>query len=426
MKVFWSWQSDTPGNIGRHFVRDSLLAAIRELKQPEDVEEPVERDRKDALHLDHDRQGVTGSPDLFQTILNKIDASAVFVADVTPVSTILAKTVNEKTTPEKRNMNPNVAIELGYALKALSSFNVLMVLNTHYGDREFLPFDLAHKSGPIMFHLAPNADKAARDKEAAMLKRQLVNALRLFLNPAHGSTTAAAPIFNETPKTLSAAAYYQANETLAAFGEESDRVEYGYPDGNGFYLRLIPRAPLERPLPKIVLRQEIQKAGLRALWRNPSGMFATNRYGAIVVEPHSVKGGPLKASTQLFGNGEIWGVAPWLLKFNDHGRFIPGKAFEDTYRQTLGLYVAFMSKNLGIQPPYTVAAGAVGLSGFNLIIDPNGTDPFGPFYDDEFGTRLVLNDTSQAAIDAVLLRAFEELFTLSGYPRPQRLFEFPA
>src|ERR1043166_4613519 len=91
MKIFWSWQSDTPGKTGRHFVRQTLLDAIRDLKQPEDVEEPTERERKDALHLDQDRQGIPGSPDLFRTILEKIDA-----------------------------------IELGYALKALSDRNVLM------------------------------------------------------------------------------------------------------------------------------------------------------------------------------------------------------------------------------------------------------------------------------------------------------------
>jgi len=33
MKVFWSWQSDTPGKIGRHFVRDALQAAIERLKE---------------------------------------------------------------------------------------------------------------------------------------------------------------------------------------------------------------------------------------------------------------------------------------------------------------------------------------------------------------------------------------------------------
>ncbi|WFU70630.1 hypothetical protein [Bradyrhizobium sp. CB2312] len=87
MKIFWSWQSDTPGRIGRHFVRDALKLVIEELKQARDVEEPTAAETCEGIHLDHDRQGVSGSPDLARTIFDKIDRSAVFVADVTSVGT---------------------------------------------------------------------------------------------------------------------------------------------------------------------------------------------------------------------------------------------------------------------------------------------------------------------------------------------------
>ena len=29
MKIFWSWQSDTPGKTGRHFVRDALKMPLK-------------------------------------------------------------------------------------------------------------------------------------------------------------------------------------------------------------------------------------------------------------------------------------------------------------------------------------------------------------------------------------------------------------
>ena len=64
MKIFWSWQSDTPGKIGRFLVRDALQEAIEQLKQAPDIEEPTAQANRDALHLDHDMKGVTGSPDL--------------------------------------------------------------------------------------------------------------------------------------------------------------------------------------------------------------------------------------------------------------------------------------------------------------------------------------------------------------------------
>jgi hypothetical protein len=75
MKIFWSWQSDTPGNTGRHFIRKALLDAIAVLKQPEDIEEPTQVENRESMHLDQDRQGVTGSPDLVNTILDKIEKS---------------------------------------------------------------------------------------------------------------------------------------------------------------------------------------------------------------------------------------------------------------------------------------------------------------------------------------------------------------
>ena len=52
MKVFWSWQADTPGKIGRHFVRDAISEAIELLKTDKDIIEPDEREARDALELD--------------------------------------------------------------------------------------------------------------------------------------------------------------------------------------------------------------------------------------------------------------------------------------------------------------------------------------------------------------------------------------
>jgi hypothetical protein len=67
------------------------------------------------MHLDQDRQNVTGSPPLADTIKRKIRGSRVFIGDVTPVSKI-PKRKGVKDSREKRNMNPNAAIELGYSL----------------------------------------------------------------------------------------------------------------------------------------------------------------------------------------------------------------------------------------------------------------------------------------------------------------------
>ena len=174
MKVFWSWQSDTPGKIGRHFVRDALGAAIKQLKETPEIEEPTEREARSAMHLDHDRKGIPGSPDLARVILEKIEQSAVFVADVTSVAMTTTQT-NE--TQRKKVIDPNVAIELGYALHALGDRALLMVMNEHYGSRADLPFDLQTKAGPILFNLAPDWEACATrfDREGEALLAARVN-----------------------------------------------------------------------------------------------------------------------------------------------------------------------------------------------------------------------------------------------------------
>ena len=175
VKVFWSWQSDHPGQISRHFVREALELAILELSQSPEVQE-AQRE----VSLDHDRKGVSGSPDLASTILDKIRASDVIVADVTPVGATGGEA-------GKKLINSNVAIELGYSLGTLSDRRLIMVMNTYFGNLADLPFDLRHKAGPIIYSLAPEADKAVRDKVKKQLSGALKAALREMLaliNPA--------------------------------------------------------------------------------------------------------------------------------------------------------------------------------------------------------------------------------------------------
>jgi hypothetical protein len=62
MKSFGLGSPIPPGKIGRHFVRETLEEAIAELKQTPGVEEPTAQERREDLHLEHDRKGVPGNP----------------------------------------------------------------------------------------------------------------------------------------------------------------------------------------------------------------------------------------------------------------------------------------------------------------------------------------------------------------------------
>jgi hypothetical protein len=174
MKVFWSWQSDTDGNIGRHFLRDTLEECIQELSTGSQLEEAERGADFEGLHIDHDRKGVPGSPDLARLIFEKIEASVAFIVDVTPVGCVDAATGDDG----KRLINSNVAIELGYALAKLGDRSIIMVMNSHYGEHAHLPFDLRAKAGPILFKLAPQAEKTEIAAQKRLLKGTLRSALR--------------------------------------------------------------------------------------------------------------------------------------------------------------------------------------------------------------------------------------------------------
>lgn len=418
MKIFWSWQSDTPGKTGRHFVRAALLDAINMLKQPDEIEEPTQAENRESMHLDQDRQDVTGSPGLADTIKRKIEASAVFVADITPVSRI-PKRRGVKGSREKRNMNPNVAIELGYALSALKEERLLLVLNAHYGSREFIPFDLQHLGGPIIYDLGPNASNEEIAAEHEKLRGQFVAALRGYLKES--SAAGVEPMFPSVPATTTAAVWFKPGEVLAQFDGET---RYGFEDDKGVYLKVSPRVSLSRPFTTGELYGMARQSQFGLLYRQQAGITHHNSRGAILMEPVSGSGGRLRAATQLFHNGEIWGIGRDLLVDNEYGKLIPVRMLEGAMRETLARNVEFMQSRLQISPPYNVEFGAAGINGYSLVIDSTIDNPY-EIRDDTFTDMFVMTDTSPAGIAAALLRIYEAFFRLTGYPRPANLFGFP-
>jgi len=171
MKLFWSWQSDNHQPSGRYFVRDVLGALAEELNsEAEDAERPDQSEDEaqgdsGRVSVDHDTLGVGGSPPIADTILRKIREAAVFLADVTPVG----KTKGGKFLP-----NPNVMIELGYALKVLEHRRIVLVMNQAEGGAlKHLPFDLRHWRAPVTYSLSRDATDEQREEVGTQLKASL-------------------------------------------------------------------------------------------------------------------------------------------------------------------------------------------------------------------------------------------------------------
>ncbi|WP_157774942.1 hypothetical protein [Melittangium boletus] len=171
--IFWSWQADSDATVNRNFIGDCLLRAAKKVGKSESI----------VLTVDRDTQGVGGSPSIAETILKKIRSSDVFVFDAT----------HAYRTPRPAP-NPNVALELGYALAVLGENRVIGVRNTAGTRRnEEPPFDFRHRRWPIDYELRPLmhlARMAARRSEIfarpfharrAAVRDELVKALEQAL-----------------------------------------------------------------------------------------------------------------------------------------------------------------------------------------------------------------------------------------------------
>lgn len=150
-KIFYSWQATLDGSANRNLIRSSLVKAIDSLNEEFAV------DGRDETTLDSDTANKPGSPDIIRTILAKIEAATIFVADIT--------LVNES------QPNSNVMFELGYALKALGEDNIILLFNEHYGSTRDLPFDLGLKRA-MLYRCDP------ADEERAPIRKELAGRLK--------------------------------------------------------------------------------------------------------------------------------------------------------------------------------------------------------------------------------------------------------
>lgn len=209
LKIFYSWQSDHSNLTNRTFIQDALEKATKLLRNDDSLEvNPV---------IDRDTKDEPGSPDIVHSIFQKIEQSAVFVCDVT----IINDESDKRPTP-----NPNVLIELGYALKALGQARVLLVMNTSYGEIKKLPFDLDHRRVITYgFHETDNSLTRKNEKgkegcvkqiEKGILVKKLESNLKTIL--AHHSLGK-----DETSKTsqelleesfANSASYFQVKQTV--------------------------------------------------------------------------------------------------------------------------------------------------------------------------------------------------------------------
>jgi hypothetical protein len=213
-RIFYSWQSDSPRNTNRNFIFTALEKAVEEVKNDETIPiEPV---------IDRDTLGVAGSPDISESIFSKIEESSVFVCDIS-----IIEPGSLKKTP-----NPNVLVELGYAIKVLGWNRIIMVMNTEYGDPTCLPFDLRSKR---VLTYTINSSEPEKAPVRNGLKKTLVAALKLiFENEGKREVYEAANEPSPNHKEIDGKLFNQFKEVLPSSGsihfiDEQNMAGFSWP-----------------------------------------------------------------------------------------------------------------------------------------------------------------------------------------------------
>jgi hypothetical protein len=203
--VFYSWQSDLPNSTNRGLIQDALERATKRIRTDDSVTvEPV---------VDRDTQNVPGAPDIAHTIFQKIEKATAFVADVSIINPGLGRP-----TP-----NPNVLIELGYALKTLGNARTILVANTANGPVEALPFDLRTKR-VLTYQLRSGAEYKPDQRQK--VQEGLEGALRAILAEEPNQQLSSAPsAADKAVESIEQGEQSQAALCTRFMSELSDRIK---------------------------------------------------------------------------------------------------------------------------------------------------------------------------------------------------------
>jgi hypothetical protein len=189
--VFYSWQSDLPLETNKGLIRGAIRIASNQLE-----DEFKETD----LHIiiDEATRDLPGSPHIPSAIFDKIASADAFICDITTINkeviefiTNLPSTEGITKLQELRTVpNPNVMIELGYAIAHLGWDRIILLFNTYYGTLEDAPFDIkGHRICDYKFKLISKAENTK--------KNQVEGDKKLINDKIHDALK---PIITQSPK----------------------------------------------------------------------------------------------------------------------------------------------------------------------------------------------------------------------------------
>lgn len=392
MKIFWSWQSDLNGKISRHFIKECLKEAAEEINSTISLDERVE--------IDHDTKGVLGSPPIADTILQKIIDSNLFVGDVTPIA--LADS-------GKKVMNPNVAIEMGYAISEKGDSGIITIMNTAFGCIEDLPFDLRHKKGPITYFLSIQSSKQEISNEKTKLVRIFKDTIKAYV-----SNVTAKDRGDEVSLDLNGPAiFFDAKKSLLRMSDggwdtTNDKEIFVKMEKSYLYIKAIPR--IEHYFSKADLQKFMYEAPhfkIYPMFARPDNTPVTNKYGSIIFHFDAQDKSRITDFTQLFKNGVIIGLTNSFLYYSKNT--IPLINLKNKMEKILEESICLLKNlNQNSDLDIDIEIGLINRDNCKIILpNPDGGRVYhgsarGPLEDEMYVLNRKINTQDVGKIDAII------------------------
>jgi len=436
--MFYAWQSDRPNSVNRRFIQDAAEAAIKALNASATLDL--------SPRLDQDTKDIPGMPDIAKTILDKIDSCGVFLADLTFVGSTEKSKDAAKLIP-----NPNVLIELGWAMKTVGWDRIICVMNTQYGQPNLLPFDLQHRRHPIQFVAIPDRDnsdaKKGLAKDIQLALKSIIESgalndlgstrksprnlddLLIMLEPLVDQAVERR-LANEQKKSE-----MPSEEVVPAFvQQERQRFEAQVKEGKFYGLRktnegiialsIIPNKPLPAPL---------GLSGVRGVDLRPIYCSGWNHgfRGHSFVTEDTWKDEPRHAITELTDKGIIKAADTLVLDAKKYfsqqisNERVKGIVASIAYEKEIVLSVTEYSKllaNLQVPTPYCIGISLLNVHGYIMYVDLQYRH-LGRILDqddivaDAVAISDVNKDTQPETVAKLLKPAFDQIWREFNFPR---------
>lgn len=354
VKIFWSWQDDSPAKTNRTFIKEALAEAIKSIEgdfEFEDAERP---------ELDHDTKGVAGAAEIVPTVMAKIAESVVFVADVTPI----IATDHDKALP-----NPNVMVELGWSLHKPGPARQIYVLNTAEGwTIEGLPFDIRHRR-VLTYSLAETADAKTRERVKRSLTKSLAGAISANLQAHLDEKVQVAAATGLPSQPSDPSIWASAGATFShhdAFGDGFEQTVEIAPPPRA-YLRVIPTGWRDGPPGVAVIARLPDAHAPRPVSEGSmEGDFGATEEGYVRYwrTGRTADGGTITANMAMYlqDTGEFWFTQGLILGEDKGRKILRHQAIVSGWLSGLRRANVVMNR-LGAFPARRVEVGIVGLKG---------------------------------------------------------------